>query len=161
MLGPFFIISSSIEICPVCCKKNNKKIYKKSWNYAQVQEWRGVKLSPESYGWKLCSGRYMPLQGFEDICPKVIASLLSCGCRKNCSTLLCSCKKSGVKCTEICGCLEDDCENHDNDFGSYSCVDTDSDSDMDVEDFEFPIGCKVWFKFTNFSKNCYIDFISF
>ena len=40
-------------------------------------------------------GRYVPIQGFEEVCPKVIASLLSCGCKKDCSTLLSSCKLFG------------------------------------------------------------------
>ena len=95
-----------------------------------------MKLSPESYGWKLCRGRYVPIQGFEEVCPKEIASLLYCGCKKDCSTLSCSCKKSGVNCTDICRCLEDECENQNTEFGSYSSADTDSGSDMDVEDFE-------------------------
>ena len=32
-------------------------------------------------------GRYVPIQGFEEVCPKVIASLLSCGCKNDSSTL--------------------------------------------------------------------------
>ena len=95
-----------------------------------------MKLSPESYGWKKCSGRYIPLQGFEEVCPKEIASLLSCRCKMHCSSLACSCRKSGVKCTELCRCLEEDCENQDTEFGSYSSADTDSDFDMDVDGFE-------------------------
>ena len=38
--------------------------------------------------------------------------------------------------TELCHCLEEECENQDAEFDSYSSADTESDADMYAEDFE-------------------------
>ena len=96
----------------------------------------GFNLSLESYGWKKCSGRYIPEQSFEAVCPQEISSLLFCGCKLSCSSVACSSRKSGAKCTELCRCLEEECENQDAEFDSYSSADTESDADMYAEDFE-------------------------
>ena len=45
-------------------------------------------------------------------------------------------QKSGVNCTEIYRCLEEECENKDMDFGLYWSEASESDSEMDLEDFD-------------------------
>ena len=96
-----------------------------------MQDWEGVRLPPEEYGWDLKNGRYVPSQGYTEFCPKEIASLLSCGCKRNCKTQNCSCKKSGVKCTEICKCTSDECQNE---ITHYDTCPEDDEEESDVEE---------------------------
>ena len=79
--------------------------------FPQVQEWMGEKLKPEDYGWEVSEERYVPSQGYVEVCPIEISTLLSCSCKKDCGKQNCSCQKSGVKCTEGCKCQEDICLN--------------------------------------------------
>jgi hypothetical protein len=41
--------------------------------------------------------------------PDSLLEYVQCNCKKGCKTSRCSCLKSGLRCTDICGC--DDCQN--------------------------------------------------
>ena len=56
----------------------------------------------------------------------------TCRCSKNCSTSFCSCKKSGVKCTQVCRCSDD----RENFVSHYDSCSSDSDSDLDLDNIE-------------------------
>ena len=75
-----------------------------------MQEWKGNSLPPHQYEWKKENGYWSPEQGYGNICPKAIASMLKWNCKTACKSMACSCKKSGVDCTECCKCPED-CQN--------------------------------------------------
>ena len=83
----------------------------------------------------MAKGMWLPEQGFTSICPKNVASLLKCGCKKFCSTMACSCEKSGVNCTECCKCGEE-CENLKNDHHSPYDTDSEASSDHEVDSDE-------------------------
>lgn len=100
-----------------------------------MQEWLGNDLDPTLYGWSLEEDELKPRQGFKEICPKEIAKEFRCGCKTGCSTKICSCFKSNVKCTDACKC-GDSCENNDPTvFAKSDDIDLlDSSSDSEVED---------------------------
>ena len=75
--------------------------------------------------------------------PNSLIECVSCKCKTSCKTLRCSCRKSGLKCTEVCGCL--DCnngldeenpseENEEEDYLSDSSDYSDYDEDMYSDD---------------------------
>lgn len=79
--------------------------------YYQVQTWQGEELDAESWGWKVDSGRMVPLQTDMDIAPKGLLQVVRCNCRAGCSTRRCGCKKLTIPCTAACGECKGICEN--------------------------------------------------
>ena len=63
-------------------------------------------------GWSLVDGVYEPTTTLHPIAPNSVIELVSCNCKKGCKTGRCSCKASGLSCTDLCGCFEN-CENTD------------------------------------------------
>ena len=55
--------------------------------------------------------------------------LVKCGFRGSCTTLSCSCRKPSLKCTEMCGSCESNCENRNAEEVTVKTVDSD---DMDL-----------------------------
>ena len=47
-----------------------------------MQEWQGEDMNPEEFGWRLSNGKYHPVQGHTEPCPKEIAAQLCCSCKK-------------------------------------------------------------------------------
>ena len=47
----------------------------------QVQEWQGEDMNPEEFGWRFSNGKYHPIQGHTEPCPKEIAAQLCCSCK--------------------------------------------------------------------------------
>lgn len=93
-----------------------------------MQQWLGNDLDPEDYGWTL-DKEYVPTPGYDIFCPPSIMKMISCGCKKNCSSNTCGCKKLSLTCTDMCKCT-DDCVNipEDDQLSSHSdSVDEDED----------------------------------
>ena len=69
--------------------------------------------SPDSYGWRYDEDRdiYEPIMTLMPPAPKAIVSLVKCNCKKGCSSKGCSCRKSCIGCTELCGCIDYSCQN--------------------------------------------------
>ena len=79
--------------------------------YFQIQQWKGVLLKPEDWGWKLSSGKLLPIR---TELPPALESLLGFvryNCKKGCSTQKCTCRENGMDCSPACG----ECK-------GYSCV---------------------------------------
>ena len=89
--------------------------------YFQIQQWKGITLKPENWGWKLTAGKLPPVRA--DL-PPAHASLLEvvgCNCRTDCSTQKCTCRKHGLDCSPACG----ECKGH-------SCTNSAA-SDLDAD----------------------------
>ena len=75
------------------------------------------------------------------IAPDSILSFINCGCKTGCSTNRCSCKKAGLKCSDLCKC--EGCENstgkdslddeEDIDYNQEICNDDGGSSESDIE----------------------------
>ena len=69
--------------------------------------------SPDLYGWRYDEDRgvYEPIMTLILPAPSAIINLVKCNCKKGCSLKGCSCRKSFIGCTELCGCIDYSCQN--------------------------------------------------
>jgi hypothetical protein len=66
--------------------------------------------SPETCGWHVDQGHLVPTLMELEAVPTACRELVSCGCRGDCSTARCSCKRASVACIEACKC--NNCKNN-------------------------------------------------
>lgn len=101
--------------------------------YYQVQTWLGNNLLAVEWGWKFGEDTLEPVKMTNSPAPSNLLELIFCNCKKGC-TGSCSCRKAGLKCTEICGsCTSNNpCQN----LYDEVCYDIDLNDDSDREDFE-------------------------
>ena len=82
--------------------------------YYQVQQCKGTEagLLPQDWGWKESDSRLAPVTTALNPAPIELLHILRCNCPTNCSTMRCSCKKHGLKCSIACGnCNRSGCIN--------------------------------------------------
>ncbi|KAF4529749.1 hypothetical protein B566_EDAN018002 [Ephemera danica] len=71
--------------------------------YHQVQEWIGINLPPEEWGWKITEAKkYVPICNTEQPAPEWILQMATCACKTGCKTARCSCRRAGTHCTDMC-----------------------------------------------------------
>jgi len=90
--------------------------------FHQIQEWKGHKLDPERWGWKILDGKMVPIQSDAEVAPKCLLDLVRCTCKAGCNDKRCGCRKQGLSCTLACGSCRGVCANVD----ELDSVDTDS-----------------------------------
>lgn len=87
--------------------------------YLQVQMWLGNEIDPLNWGWQATRHGLVPITTLKDAAPQSLLMCISCKCVKGCRSL-CSCRKSGIKCSKICAsckglsCFNASYENDDN-----------------------------------------------
>ena len=86
-------------------------------------------LDPLNFGWNSnCSNgqQLLPTLTEEPPAPQATLELTYCGCKKTkCAAGSCGCHKIGLKCTELCNCI--DCSNEGIDFDLENVNDIDED----------------------------------
>ena len=77
--------------------------------HLQTVEWKLLStsvLDPLQWGWKLHSGRYVPIDTDTDIAPPDILKVVCCRCsvdsKRPCGTRTCLCLKYGLTCISAC-----------------------------------------------------------
>ena len=94
-----------------------------------------MNLPPPVGGWKIVDGRLEIAWMTRPSAPDSLIECVSCKCKTGCKTQRCSCRKSELQCTDVCGCS--DCSNiyegEDSEGeGSYACSNfSDDDEDSD------------------------------
>lgn len=74
--------------------------------------------TPLLHGWRMENGNLTVHWMTQNPIPNILLDQAMCKCKKNkCSTGHCSCKSSGIPCTELCVCLE--CANKGSDESQY------------------------------------------
>ncbi|XP_015750019.1 PREDICTED: uncharacterized protein LOC107329879, partial [Acropora digitifera] len=97
------------------------------WNLDTVPE--PQLPSPGTFGWKSQDEKWVPVTTSLPPAPEAIIQLVKCGCIKTrCSTNRCNCRKTELKCTNLCSCAD-----------SGDLCDTDAD-DKDVEEMQYESG---------------------
>ena len=98
-------------------------------------------INATDWGWRAENGQLVPIQIEGDVAPEHILKLVRCGCKGDCSSLLCSCRKHGLHCVSACrNCLGNDCSNARSYANEIDCSDDDSDdADIPTPDFSFDI----------------------
>ena len=101
----------------------------------QVWTWTNIfvshnSLRPEEWGWKLEKGMLVPVYTTRGAAPDELLKTIRCGCKGDCSTKRCTCKKHGLDCTSACKeCAGVSCSN----TTQIRCTDIDDDDDEDME----------------------------
>ncbi|CAH1155651.1 unnamed protein product [Phaedon cochleariae] len=93
--------------------------------YHQIQEWYGNKKSPQDWGWKSTRNGLTPIPTLIDAAPQELLSTISCKCKQGCRAA-CSCRKTGLRCSIICGsCRGQSCTNVDIEEENFDVDDDD------------------------------------
>jgi hypothetical protein len=66
--------------------------------YHRVQEWRGVHMRAENWGWTTMEGWFLFTPA-----PENLLEVINCNCKADCGTLRCSCRQHGLECSPACG----------------------------------------------------------
>lgn len=80
--------------------------------YHQLQLWDKNPKNATEWGWKINEEKKLiPVQSEKEMIPEKILKIVSCGCKTKCNSLICSCKKFGILCSELCLNCSDKCSN--------------------------------------------------
>lgn len=86
--------------------------FQAGWIWGQATETNPEVPSPASWGWrKTPQQSWQPLWTTKPSIWEACRELDICGCKKNCDTQRCSCRKSGLACTPACKSCKGLCEN--------------------------------------------------
>jgi hypothetical protein len=104
--------------------------------YLQVQDWLGLALSPEDWGFAMVNGAIVPVPTTKDaIAPEGLLKFIKCSCKGNCASNRCGCYKLGVTCTECCAhCKGEHCDNHVEGSGNGTGLATQEEQEHDEPD---------------------------
>lgn len=99
--------------------------------YLQTQIWLGNEsVDVAQYGWKNINGKLMPKTTDLAVAPNELLSSIKCGCKGDCATKRCMCKKNGMPCSIACGtCKGIACLN--------ASIREENDEDEDIYDCDF------------------------
>jgi len=85
--------------------KVKRAIYQGGHVWGQMLQTTPLLPSPTTWGWtKTKDGLYEPLWTTLPEASKACYELLSCRCKKGCTTQRCKCKKAELECTALCTC---------------------------------------------------------
>ena len=80
----------------------------------QVMEWKGeeAEINPEERGWQVVDNRYLAVYTDLPVAPSELLNIVYFGCKKDCTSRKCKCKKYGMPCTVTCSeCRGSSCSN--------------------------------------------------
>ena len=61
---------------------------------------------PTVHGWKRDEDRLLAVPTTLPPAPMAVPHLIRCGCKGNCTTMICSCRKHSLKCADMCASCE-------------------------------------------------------
>ncbi|XP_016845058.1 uncharacterized protein LOC107982104 [Nasonia vitripennis] len=80
--------------------------------HLQIQQWLGNTKEPKKWGWKPTTTGLQPVYTTDDLVPQNLLQYISCRCTTGCNTMNCSCKKYGLRYSDIChNCHGQSCSN--------------------------------------------------
>ena len=90
-----------------------KRTHFQSLIWMQADKQKPLLPSPTDLGWKLVDEKLVPVLGSLPPIPESCKTIISCACKKGCSSSNCSCRKGKLKCTGACICVDSDkgCKN--------------------------------------------------
>ena len=99
--------------------------------YMQVQRWKDSEnqLIPENWGWLIKENKCIPVMSDLQPAPEKILKVIRCTCKTGCSSLRCTCRKHGLRCSIVCSDCKGVCSN------MMDVTETDSDSSSEDESF--------------------------
>lgn len=92
--------------------------------YYQLQLWLGNSLNPKQWGWKAVNNYLVPIGTTDPPLPENLLKQISCGCKTGCNSASCTCRKHGLRCSDLCSnCTETMCSNIPVEDNSVDCDD--------------------------------------
>jgi len=70
--------------------------------YHQVQQWLGVTLPAEDWGWQIQNDQLLPMTTDLPPAPAYLLEAIRCKCKSGCITNRCGCRKYGLECSPAC-----------------------------------------------------------
>ncbi|KAK2146284.1 hypothetical protein LSH36_619g01000, partial [Paralvinella palmiformis] len=70
--------------------------------FHQVQDWKGHKLDPLEWGWKMTDGKMTPVHPDLDAALEYLIKLVRCTCKVDCSKMECGYRSISLACTVPC-----------------------------------------------------------
>ena len=72
--------------------------------YHQVQQWMGNQdMDPCDWGWQVIAGKLSPVMSDLKPAPQSLLKVIRCSCKSDCKTKMCTCRKLGLTCSNVCG----------------------------------------------------------
>lgn len=68
-------------------------------------------MNPVNWGWKVSSGKLLPVMTDLHPAPQKFLEVIHCGCTAGCTTQRCSCRKHGMSCSTACSECKGACAN--------------------------------------------------
>ena len=103
--------------------------------YYQIMKWLSCDndIKAEKWGWINTENKYYLKTTDKLSAPESLLKIIHCNCSSDCSTMLCSCKKNGLQCSNLCGsCKTSECANSTVQADLHELSDTDNDNDDDM-----------------------------
>ncbi len=88
---------------------------------------------PDGHGWSVKNDIIEVVWMLQDPAPQSLLEFVHCKSCKKCDTRRCTCKKNGMKCTDVCGCDPAACENSE-DSGRFIPGDDEEEQEEEDED---------------------------
>ena len=77
-----------------------------------MQAWIGTTITYLDWGWMLKDNMIFPTLTDLEPAPQQLLQIVKCGCKGDCDSQRCSCKKNGIQCTFACkNCKGTSCHN--------------------------------------------------
>ena len=70
--------------------------------YVQVQQWQGVDMDANGWGWAIRDERMVPVMTEMKPAPDYLLDAIHYSCKADCSTRQCSCRKYNLECSSAC-----------------------------------------------------------
>ena len=95
--------------------------------------------SPEGCGWEKKDDSWRPIMTSVQPAPEAIIKLVPCGCKTQCATKRCQCRREGLPGTNLCACSDEEeepCQNMSNEIVA-------DDDDDDYDDANYSEGASL------------------
>ena len=104
------IEASSLPLTTAACHQHSMRVF------LQVQTWMALDTQlfvSTDWGWQLKDDQMLwPVFMDKPIAPEDLLKIIRCGCKGDCNTNRCVCRKNGLVCSDVCKeCLELSCSN--------------------------------------------------
>ena len=135
----------SDDVLPPTCDSLIEHIYRANFQAASWYQCLSPEVdlpSPVGNGWTLDNNEQEITWMTRPPAPQSLIECVECKCKTGCSTMRCSCKKTDLKCTDLCSCC--DCQNtvagnddSDDDDGYYGLALLADDDELGESDLDF------------------------
>ena len=93
------VLPTSLPPTKAACQQHSLRVY------FQVKAWKQLSpmSDPTAWGWEVNEDKKLwPVYTDKPPAPDELLKIIRCACKGDCSTNRCSCRKNGLKCSDVC-----------------------------------------------------------